>query len=106
MMVRSLALAALLVGATGCSTPSALAPGLVGSVGVPHSGFLTGAKELPAEGKGFKWKSSADHHWGLPRLVGLIEEAAGNVDTARPGTKPLQKLMSPSSWRGAIPLKV
>jgi len=87
--IRSLTLAAFVVALAGCSTPSALAPGLVGSVGVPHSGFLTGAKELPAEGKGYKWKSSADHHWGLPRLVGLIEEAAGNVDTARPGSKPL-----------------
>jgi penicillin-insensitive murein endopeptidase len=89
VIARALALFAIVAASAACSTPSALAPGLLGSVGVPHSGFLTGGKELPAEGKGFKWKSAADHHWGLPRLVGLIEEAAGNVDVARPGTKPM-----------------
>jgi penicillin-insensitive murein endopeptidase len=76
-------------GVLGCSTPSALAPGLQGSVGLPHSGFLSGGQELPAEGKGYRWRSAADHHWGLPRLVGLIEEAAGKVEEARPGSKPL-----------------
>jgi len=86
----SLAGAALFgLGLFGCSTPSALAPGLSGSIGLPHAGFLSGGKELPAEGKGYKWKSSADHHWGLPRLVGLIEEAASKVEEARPGSKPL-----------------
>lgn len=73
----------------GCSTPSPIAPSLSGSVGLPHSGFLSHGTELPKEGLGFRWKSAADHHWGLPRLVGLIEEAAGNVATARPGSQPL-----------------
>ncbi len=88
--MKRLLLAGVLLGSAACSTPSAMAPGLHGSVGVPHNGFLTGAKELPSEGRGFKWKSSADHHWGLPRLVALIEEAAGRVDEARPGTRPVQ----------------
>lgn len=86
-MKRLLALLAL--SGMACSMPSALAPSLQGAVGVPHAGFLTNGKELPNEGRGYKWKSSADHHWGLPRLVGLIEEAAGKVDEARPGTRPV-----------------
>ncbi|MBI2388937.1 MAG: penicillin-insensitive murein endopeptidase [Deltaproteobacteria bacterium] len=89
MIRRALLGVALGAWALGCSTPSALAPGLRGSVGVPHSGFLTGGKELPAEGKGYKWKSAADHHWGLPRLVELIEESAAKVSDERPGSKPL-----------------
>ncbi len=89
MTARALGLAAVVVASAACSTPSALAPGLVGSIGVPHSGFLTGAKELPSEGKGYTWKSAADHHWGLPRLVNVIEEAAGYVEATRPGGKPL-----------------
>ena len=88
-MKRLLALLSVLSLPLACSMPSAIAPGLSGSVGVPHGGFLTGAKELPSDGRGYKWKSSADHHWGLPRLVGLIEESAGKVDEARSGTRPL-----------------
>ena len=39
----------------GCfSAPSPLAPGLVGSVGMPNSGVQTGAVELPATGRGFQ----------------------------------------------------
>lgn len=72
-----------------CSMPSAVAPTLQGAVGVPHAGFLTNGKELPVEGRGFKWKSAADHHWGLPRMVDLIEESAGKVDELRPGTRAL-----------------
>lgn len=87
-MKRAL-LAVALTALAGCSTPSALAPGLHGSVGLPHSGFLSGGKELPPEGVGYKWKSTADHHWGLPRLVGMIQEAAASVDAARPGTRPI-----------------
>ncbi len=105
MIARGLGLCAIVAMSAmsaACSTPSALAPGLQGSVGVPHSGFLTNAKELPADGKGYKWKSAADHHWGLPRLVGLIEEAAGNVDTARPGSKPLHVGELSARFGGAL----
>lgn len=84
-----LSAAALVVGLLGCSTPSAIAPNLQGSIGLPHAGFLAGGRELPAEGRGFRWKSKDDHHWGVPRLVSLIEEAAGKVDESRPGSKPL-----------------
>jgi penicillin-insensitive murein endopeptidase len=87
-MKRALCLLFALV-AGGCSTPSPVAPGLHGSIGLPHSGFLTDSVELPKEGKGFKWKSTADHHWGLPRMVAMIEDAAGQVDAARPSSQPL-----------------
>ncbi len=79
-----LAAAALSV---GCSMPSSVAPGLRGSVGLPHSGFLTDSVELPAEGKGFKWRRPQDHHWGVPRMIALIEDAAARVVTARPGSQ-------------------
>ncbi len=91
-LARALSVAALplaLAGATGCSTPSAIAPNLTGSVGLPHSGFLTGGRELPKEGHGYRWKSDADRHWGLPRLISMLEEAAGAVADARPGSQPV-----------------
>ena len=86
---RRLLALALGASALGCSTPSALAPNLQGSVGLPHAGFLVGGRELPPTGRGYRWKSKEDHHWGVPRLVGLLEEAAAHVDDARPGSRPL-----------------
>jgi penicillin-insensitive murein endopeptidase len=74
---------------SGCSIPSSVGPAVSGSIGLPHSGFLTDARELAREGKGYRWKSSADHHWGLPRMVALIEDAASTVASARPGSAPL-----------------
>ena len=93
MNTRFLGLAAiglcLGVVSVGCSMPSALAPSLRGSIGLPHSGFLTDSAELPAEGKGFKWRRPSDHHWGVPRMIALLEEAAGRVAIARPGSQPV-----------------
>jgi penicillin-insensitive murein endopeptidase len=83
------ALVGVALAGAGCSIPSSLAPTLGGSVGLPHSGFLTGAIELPREGAGYRWKSSHDHHWGTPALVGLIEDAAGQLAGARPGSPPV-----------------
>jgi penicillin-insensitive murein DD-endopeptidase len=57
--------------------PSPLAPGLVGSVGVPHSGVLTDPAELPATGAGFRrFREHGDANFALPRLVKGIERAA------------------------------
>ena len=81
-------LAAAAVGA-GCSMPSAIAPSLKGSVGVPHAGFLTDAAELPKQGHGFVWRTRFDHHYALPRMIALLEQAADAVATAHPGTPPL-----------------
>jgi penicillin-insensitive murein endopeptidase len=75
----------------GClGMPSPLAPGLRGSVGVPHNGVLTNGVELPSEGEGFvRYRPRGAHYWGLPRLVAGIEEAAAQVSRARPGSAPL-----------------
>ena len=82
-------LAALTCALSACSIPSAVSPSLSGSVGVPHAGFLTNGVELPKEGKGFRWKSSADHHYGLPRMIGVLQEAAASVADQRPSTPPI-----------------
>jgi penicillin-insensitive murein DD-endopeptidase len=92
MNVRALlrstfALAALAISA--CSIPSAVSPSFSGSVGVPHAGFLTNGVELPKEGKGYRWKSAADHHFGLPRMVSLLKEASASVAEQRPSTPPV-----------------
>jgi penicillin-insensitive murein endopeptidase len=72
-----------------CTMPSALAPNFRGSVGLPHAGFLDGGKELPKEGNGFRWRSAADFHFGVPRLVDAIEDAAADVAKRRPTGVPL-----------------
>jgi penicillin-insensitive murein endopeptidase len=71
-------------------TPSPLAPGLEGTIGVPHNGVLTSSAELPETGPGFRrFRPKADVYFGLPRLVRAIERAAQRVDTEMPGGAPL-----------------
>lgn len=84
-----LALGSLL--STAClGMPSPLAPNLEGSIGVPHSGVLTGAVELPRSGVGYtRYRPTAPVYWGHPRLVAAIERAARAVDEKRPGGAPL-----------------
>jgi len=85
----------LLLGASvfcaGCfGTPTPLAPGLGGSVGVPHHGVLTDAIELPTEGVGFvRYRKNGLNHWGNPRLVRAIVRAAKKVHDEMPGGAPL-----------------
>lgn len=72
--------------ASGCvGVPSPLAPGLRGSVGVPHHGVLTHGVALPAKGEGFVRLRTDDVKWGNPRLVRLLESAAATVKRARGG---------------------
>ncbi|MBN2193736.1 MAG: penicillin-insensitive murein endopeptidase [Polyangiaceae bacterium] len=75
----------------GClATPTPLAPGLGGSVGVPHHGVLTGAVELPSAGPGFvRYRPRGPNHWGIPRLVATVVRAAATVDRELPGGAPL-----------------
>src|SRR4051812_2931536 len=81
-----LALSAL----TGCiGSPSPLAPGVHGSIGVPHRGCLTGGAALPDRGEGFERFRKHDVKWGNPRLVSAIRTAAAAVAKARPGGAPL-----------------
>ncbi|MEZ4226911.1 MAG: penicillin-insensitive murein endopeptidase [Polyangiaceae bacterium] len=89
-VVTSLGLGAAL-GCAGCfGTPSPLAPGVQGSVGVPQSGVLTNGVELEARGPGFRrYRPRSPHYWGNPRLVTALREAAAQVDAAHPGGSPL-----------------
>jgi penicillin-insensitive murein endopeptidase len=71
----------------GCfSAPTPLAPGLVGSVGMPNSGVQTGALELPERGTGFeRYRPKGRNHWGRPRLVSALTRIAGEVEAELPG---------------------
>lgn len=90
MRVRIGALAVLL-GLSGCfSTPTPLAPGLRGSVGVPNGGVLTDAEELPVRGQGFvRYRPQSSHYFARPRLVRALEAAAARVAEEAPGGAPL-----------------
>lgn len=79
--------AALLAGCIGA--PSPLAPGVRGSIGVPHRGCLTGGESLANKGEGFERFRKHDVRWGNPRLVRTIRTAAAAVAKARPGGAPL-----------------
>lgn len=85
-LLAPLVLAAL----TGCiGAPSPLAPGVHGSIGLPHRGCLTGGAALPDKGEGFERYRKHDVRWGNPRLVAAIRTAAAQVAKARPGGAPL-----------------
>lgn len=88
-MKRLFAVASLFC--AGCfGTPTPLAPGLSGSVGVPHHGVLTDAIELPVEGPGFvRYRKNGSNHWGNPRLVHAIMNAAKKIHDEMPGGAPL-----------------
>ena len=76
---------------SGCfSTPTPLAPGLGGTVGVPNQGVLTEAEELPIRGEGFvRYRPQGNHYFGRPRLVHALERAAAEVARKAPGGAPL-----------------
>jgi penicillin-insensitive murein endopeptidase len=65
--------------------PTPLAPGIQGSVGVPHDGVLTHGVSLPQRGAGYERLRSDAIRFGNPRLVAAIERAAAVVAEARPG---------------------
>src|SRR5690242_1971990 len=91
MRLRTLFTAAALASAlAGCiGAPSPLAPGVRGSVGVPHRGCLTGGESLANKGEGFERFRKHEVRWGNPRLVSAIRSAASAVAKARPGGAPL-----------------
>jgi len=79
-----------LLGLVGCiGSPSALAPGMRGSIGLPHRGCLTGGASLPNKGPGFERYRKHEVRWGNPRLVSAIRTASADVARARPGGAPL-----------------
>lgn len=72
------------------NTPSPLAPGFQGGIGVPHLGVQTGAVELPRRGPGFaRYRPQSPNYWGQPRLVAALQRAAAHVEETFPGGKPL-----------------
>lgn len=75
----------------GCmEMPTPLAPGLSGSVGVPHNGVLTDSAELPKHGRGYvRFRPSSSVYFGLPRLVRAIERAAQLTAEQLPPGAPL-----------------
>lgn len=78
----------LLLGCFGSPTP--LAPGVRGSVGLPYQGVLTEAAELPTSGPGFaRYRSYGKRNYGTPTLVHAIERAASEVQRLAPGGAPL-----------------
>jgi penicillin-insensitive murein endopeptidase len=78
----------VLVGCFG--TPTPLAPGLTGSVGLPHHGVQTGAVELPRRGEGFvRYRPFSKHYWGNPRLVDAIQRVASEMALEHAGGAPL-----------------
>lgn len=83
----AMAVALGLVACTG--SPSPLAPGLRGSVGLPHHGVLTHGEPLPAKGEGFVRFRDDGIHYGSPRLLGALEAASRYVAEQRPGSPPL-----------------
>jgi penicillin-insensitive murein endopeptidase len=71
-------------------TPTPLAPGLEGTIGVPHNGVLTNSAELPTKGPGYeRFRKNSPVYHGLPRLVRAIERAAATVEREMPGGSPL-----------------
>lgn len=89
--LRGAATTLLALSSVGCfGTPTPLAPNLEGSIGVPHSGVLTNAVELPVRGPGFeRYRPTSPVYWGHPRLVAAIQRAAQAVAEKRPGGAPL-----------------
>lgn len=71
-------------------TPTPLAPGLHGSVGVPHHGVQTESRELPVRGPGFqRFRPLGLNYCGNPRLVTALQTAAATIAARMPGGAPL-----------------
>jgi penicillin-insensitive murein DD-endopeptidase len=89
-MVRRFGVPLILVASLGCvGVPSPLAPGLAGSIGVPHRGVLTVASPLAPRGDGYRRLRDNDVRWGNPQLVRAITRAAADVVRARADGAPL-----------------
>lgn len=93
------------LGLLGCvASPTPLAPGLSGSIGVPHHGMLTVASELPNSGAGFRrFRRYGEYNWGHPRLVAALQRAAATVESAFPGGAPLVIGDLSARYGGKIP---
>jgi len=90
---------------SGCfGSPTPLAPGLRGSVGLPNHGVLTDGSELAESGLGFeRYRKTSKHYYGVPRLVAAIETAAAEVSRKAPGGAPLLVGDLSAPYGGKIP---
>jgi len=104
-LARALPVCLLAFLGTACiGAPNALAPGLRGSIGMPHSGVQTEAVELPQRGEGFvRFRPQSPTHWGNPRLVTAIQEVAGAVLQKSPDAAPLVVGDLSGRYGGKIP---
>jgi penicillin-insensitive murein DD-endopeptidase len=102
---RTALFAGLALALVGCfASPTPLAPGLRGSVGVPHHGVQTDAVELPRQGTGFaRYRPFGASYWGSPRLVQAVVRAAAAVERQMPGGAPLILGDLSSPMGGRIP---
>jgi penicillin-insensitive murein DD-endopeptidase len=75
----------------GCfGSPTPLAPGLHGSVGLPQQGTLTQAVELPREGVGYaRYRPHSPRYFGTSELVAALVRSAEKVTRAFPRTPPV-----------------
>lgn len=98
----SSALASALV--CGCfGSPSPLAPGLKGTVGLPHQGVLTEAVELPVSGSGFRrYRPYGSRNYGTQPLVDAIVRASQAVEREMPSGPPLVVGDLSARWGGRI----
>jgi penicillin-insensitive murein endopeptidase len=86
--VSRLVIGTALLTLVGCvGVPSPLAPGLSGSVGLPHHGVLAGGSKLPQSGPGFRRLRKDGVRWAHSRLVEAVQRAAARVAELRPGPK-------------------
>jgi penicillin-insensitive murein endopeptidase len=78
------------IAVAGCwGTPTPLAPGVRGSVGVPHHGVLDEGRPLAQRGEGYARLRDDDRRFGDGRLIAVLERAARDVARRRPGGAPL-----------------
>lgn len=104
MSARVLATGALGLGLAGCiSAPSPLAPGLAGSVGVPHSGVQTDGIELVG-GDGFvRYRPRGANHFGRERLVRALERISREMARDDPSAPPIVVGDLSARYGGKIP---
>jgi len=88
----------------GCFySPTPLAPGLSGSVGVPHRGVLTEGVALPHSGEGYRLLRPDAARWGQQRLIDAIRQASADVARQQPGGAPLVVADLSARHGGRIP---
>lgn len=89
---RTLALSGLLgLSVSACfGSPTPLAPGLHGSIGLPQQGTLTSAVELPREGVGYaRYRPRSPRYFGTRELVAALVRSAHQVTQQFPRTPPV-----------------